>query len=74
MSPLANAPTMVFGITLRTKAMMLWSLPAEMKPAILLVSRVDTSMCMPTPGCTTLTTTRPISKARVDTISKYSSA
>ncbi|MNI26174.1 hypothetical protein D3C73_798610 [compost metagenome] len=71
---MAKAPTMVDGITLRMKPTTLWSAPAETYWATFEASRVDTSMCMPLPGWTMFTTTRPTSNAMVETISKYSSA
>ncbi|MNG30489.1 hypothetical protein D3C84_1161130 [compost metagenome] len=74
MSPVANAPTMVDGITLSRKPITLWSAPAATYCATLEASRVVTSMCMPSPGWTMLTTTRPTSSAIVETISKYSNA
>ncbi|MCY1179333.1 hypothetical protein D9M73_197270 [compost metagenome] len=40
----------------------------------MLASRLAGSTCMPTPGCATLTTTRPMIRAMVETASKYSSA
>ncbi|MNE60913.1 hypothetical protein D3C80_1560900 [compost metagenome] len=41
---------------------------------MLLASRVAGSTCMPAPGWARLTTTRPMTRATVETISKYSRA
>ena len=69
-SPRANPPTMVSGMTLRTKSTVLKCCEAVVYAATELVSAVAGSKPTPTPGFSTVTTTRPMSSATVDTTSK----
>ena len=71
---MANASTTDEGITPSRKSTVPFILPGSVYAAMLLVSSVVGSMCMPAPGCNMLTTTNPMMSATVDTTSKYSKA
>ena len=69
-SPVAKAPTTVDGMISIRNPMVLWSFAFAVKVAIDLVSTVERSTFMPTPGCHRLTTISPITRASVVTTSK----
>ena len=72
-SPLANAPTSVFGMMDRAKPTAVKWLAAEVIEMTLLPS-VRLVACRPTPGWKTFTAMKPSSMPTVDITSKYTSA
>src|SRR5574343_1443287 len=74
MSPLAKASTTLVGMMFITYSVVVCILPGPTYLSIPLVSSVLGSTFMPTPGCQTLTTTKPMISAIVLTTSKYRTA
>ena len=70
MSPLAKASTTLDGMMFIRKSTVLVDLAWVVMAVSALVSILETSALKPTPGCSRVTTARPMASARLETTSK----